>query len=86
MVVKNKVINKMRDKKLNSIVSKNRFWIYLISLIFPLIGFVFALGYAHGVENEERRFGKKCFILGMLGVFIYILFIIAWAMYIFFKS
>ncbi|MGQ9706551.1 MAG: hypothetical protein ACUVWP_06050 [bacterium] len=86
MVAKKKIDNKKVDKGSNSDMPKGRLWLYLISFLFPLIGFVFALGYAHGIEDEERIFGRRCFILGISGVFIYVIFIISWALYIFIKS
>lgn len=86
MVIKSKKSRNRRDISSGGVVPRGRFWLYLISFIFPLIGFVLALGYAHGIESNGRVFGKRCFILGISGIFLYILFVVSWALYIFFKA
>lgn len=53
--------------------------IYIISLINPLIGFLFGAIFFSQKSNENKNFGKKCFILMAAGLVFYLLFFIIFA-------
>jgi len=64
-------------------IPKYRFLIYLLSFVLPLVGLAVGMVYYIRPQEEARRFGKVCLIVGISALILSCLSLIVWLAFFF---
>ena len=62
-----------------------RFLVYLLSFTMPLVGLVVGMVYSLRQEEEPRRFGKICLIIGIVAIIFACIALLVWLAFFFFE-
>src|SRR6185369_1354563 len=65
------MMNALTNEKQNSVSVKAKRWAYLVSLGLPPFGFLFALKFFWGEEDDAKSVAWTCIVLTIIAVFLF---------------